>query len=77
MDHATIKLTIGPDGRVTACLANTESATPYDLVVIADDLADAINGAVWTGSVNDLGNSLANCASNNRASSFGRRCMAP
>ncbi len=44
MDFATLQLTIGSDGKVTACLVALHGNAPYDLAVIADDLADALNG---------------------------------
>ncbi len=43
MDYATIRLSNGPDGKVTACVAASEIPAPYDLAVIADEVADALS----------------------------------
>lgn len=48
MDYATLRLTIAADGSVTARLAAPDGVAPYDLAVIADDLADAINAGGLT-----------------------------
>ena len=49
MNYATLQLTMDIDGKVTARLAGPNGNVPYDLAVIADDLADALNAGGLNG----------------------------
>lgn len=54
MDYATLRLTITPEGAVSAQLINQGGSAPYDLAVIADDIADALNAGGLEGSLTRL-----------------------